>query len=74
MAYCTHCETLILAAIDSSRVYHAMLAELESAHIRHDVKEPFRLRQEVAGALKNRDSALKALNDHEYTHKRQAIG
>jgi hypothetical protein len=74
MEYCARCEGLMLAAINASKAYHDCLADLESAHIRHDVEEPFGLKQQVAKALRNRDSAINALNDHEYTHKSRATG
>jgi hypothetical protein len=73
MTYCEDCEGLMLAAINASRVYHNLVADLESAHIRRDNAEPFRLQQQVADALRNRDAAIKALNDHEHTHRVRAV-
>jgi hypothetical protein len=69
MALCGHCERLMLEAIEASRVYHVLLGELESAHIRHDTEQPFRIQQQVANALRDRDEAIRVLNDHERSHK-----
>ena len=73
MTYCADCEGLMLAAIDASRIYHRLIGDLESAHIRRDNQEPFRLHQQVTEALRNRDGAIKALNDHEHTHRMPAV-
>jgi hypothetical protein len=59
----------MLEAIEASRFYHALLGELESAHIRHDPEQPFRIQQQVAKALSDRDRAIRLLNDHERSHK-----
>jgi hypothetical protein len=64
----------MLTAVDASRVYHDLRGDLESAHIRRDAEEPFRLQRRVADALKDRNVAVKALNDHEHAHKRRAVG
>jgi hypothetical protein len=64
----------MLAAVDASRVYHDLAGDLESAHIRHDNEQPFRLQQQIANALKNRDGAIQALSDHERTHAKRAVG
>jgi len=69
MACCGHCEKLMMAAIDASTIYHALLGELESAHIRRDPDQPFRIQERVAEALTDRDAAIRALNDHERVHK-----
>jgi hypothetical protein len=63
----------MLAAIDASKAYYERVADLESAHIRHDI-DSFGLKQRVADALKTRDGAMKELNDHEHTHKNRAVG
>jgi predicted Rdx family selenoprotein len=73
MTYCADCERLMLAAISASRIYHDLVGDLESAHIRRDTAEPFRLQQQVADALRNRDAAIKALYDHEHTHRMPAV-
>jgi|SRR5690349_12475896 hypothetical protein len=70
IACCGQCEGLMLAAVDASRVYHALMAELEEAHIRHDPEQPFHIQERVAKALTDRDEAIRVLNDHERAHKR----
>jgi hypothetical protein len=69
MADCGQCERLMLAAIDASRAYHALLGELESAQIRRDPEQPFRIQKLVAKALADRDNAIRILSDHERAHK-----
>jgi len=69
MAPCRHCERLMLEAVEASRIYHVLLGELESAHIRRDPEQPFRIQQQVAKALSDRDAAIRVLNDHERSHK-----
>ena len=64
----------MLAAIAASKAYHNLMADLESAHIRHDVEQPFRIQQQVAKALLERDEAIRALNDHERVHGKHAAG
>jgi hypothetical protein len=58
----------MLAAIEASRAYHQLMGDLETAHIRRDARQPFEIKQQVAIALKSRDSAILALNHHERSH------
>ena len=48
---CPHCERLKLAAVEASGAYHDLLADLESAHIKHDNKLTIVLRERMAKAL-----------------------
>ena len=72
MVYCSQCEGLIIAAVKAARAYHDLTGDLETAHIQHDSERLFEIKQRVAIALKNRDSALRSLNDHEHTHAKLA--
>jgi hypothetical protein len=72
MAYCEHCERLMLAAVEKSRIYHDLLADLESAHIVRDVEQSFIIKQRVAEALRGRDEAIRVLTEHERTHAKDA--
>jgi hypothetical protein len=58
----------MLAAIEASRAYHDLMGDLETAHIRRDAGQPFEIKPRVAMALKDRDSAIQALNHHERSH------
>jgi hypothetical protein len=68
---CPHCERLKLAAVEASRAYHDIMADLESAHIiKHDDKLTLALREGMAKALLSRNVAISELTAHESTHKR----
>jgi hypothetical protein len=74
MASCEECEILALAAFDASRAHHNLLTVLEAVHICHDAALTLGIQQRVAKALRDRDEAISALNDHEGVHTKQAGG
>jgi protein involved in polysaccharide export with SLBB domain len=55
----------MLTAVDASRVYHDLRGDLESAHIRRDAEEPFRLQRRVADALTPAGGLLESADDRE---------
>jgi len=67
---CKQCESLLGAATAASRAYHAIQAELESAHIAHQNDRTIDLRLLVDKALQKRDAAIDQLSRHERTHLR----
>ena len=70
MSHCSHCDSLLQTALEASRAYHDLLADLEAAHIRHDTDLTFRIHEQVAEALSNRDAAVAAISEHARTHAR----
>ena len=70
MQECQQCGRLRLAASEASRAYHALEAELESAHIAHQNDRTIYLRPLVDRALLKRDAAIDELSTHERTHLR----
>jgi hypothetical protein len=67
---CSHCERLKLAALEASRAYHEILAELEFAHFSHNNALIPALRERLEKALRGRNTAISELTVHESTHKR----
>ena len=67
---CLQCEGLRQAAIAACEAYHNLLGSLEAAHIRRDTDTTFRIQQQAATALGNRNDAIRVLSEHESTHSR----
>jgi hypothetical protein len=66
--HCLECRGLQKLAIEASRAYHDLLANLEAAYIHHDSAASLTLSVHLGKALKLRDSALAELVNHESTH------
>jgi hypothetical protein len=68
MAACEHCERLRSAVRDASRVHHNLLAILEVAL---DDFEPAAagIQNYVTKALVDLEEAIRALNEHERSHR-----
>jgi hypothetical protein len=58
------------AAVEASRLYHGILAELEVAHIRKTEDALFDIQEQVNRALRNRNSTLADLMIHQRTEHR----
>ncbi len=65
---CSQCRHLQQLAIEASKAYHALLANLEAAYVRHDSEASLALSAHLDKALKLRDAALAELTNHESTH------
>ena len=70
---CPRCERLRSLTIQASASYHALLLELESAHIRGEYDRVFGLRREVDAAVMVRNAAIHELSRHEQTHLRAKV-
>ena len=70
--YCSQCKGLQRIAIEASRAYHELQANLEAAHIRHDLEDSLTLSRRLERGLKVRDASIKELTDHEGTHREKA--
>ena len=68
MSECAQCEALQVAALNASRRYHALLGELEAAHICRKTHAIFSIKQEASEALGNRNDAIKVRSEHESAH------
>jgi hypothetical protein len=62
----------MMAAVEASRIYYYVRADLESEHVVRDVEHSFKIKQRVAEALRGRDEAIRDLNDHERSHAKDA--
>ena len=71
MASCEDCERLMSAVLDASRVRHNLLAVLEAAH--QDAEITTGIQYYVDKVLVDLEEAIRALNDHERTHRQRAI-
>ena len=68
MASCDDCERLMSAVLNSSRVHHNLLAILEVAHDDFELAAAG-IQRYVTKALSDLEEAIRALNDHERTHR-----
>ena len=68
MALCEHCDRLMSAVLDASRVHHNLLAILEVAHDDASLP-PAGIQHYAAKALANLEEAIRALNEHERRHR-----
>jgi len=66
---CPRCEQLRVKALEATRAYHALLAQLESAHIKHEDHMTYALRLQLEEALRFRNIAIDELCRHEQTHQ-----
>ena len=71
---CRRCEELRSAAVDASKIYHALQAELEFAHISHQNERIVDLRQRRDAALLSRNSAIDELCAHEAHRQAKGAG
>jgi hypothetical protein len=62
------CADLSQAALEASQAYHDLLGALETAHIRSDTEEVYRLQVQVSRTVPRRDNALAELCQHQWTH------
>jgi hypothetical protein len=69
---CPRCEDLRQVAIAACEAYHILVGALEVAHIRHDTDMTFRIQQQAAEALGNRNLAIGELSQHEMTHAKES--
>jgi hypothetical protein len=67
MAACEDCERLMSAVLDASRVRHNLSAVLEAALL--DAEITSGIQYYVDRALVDLEEAIRALNDHERTHR-----
>jgi len=67
MASCEDCERRMSAVLDASRVRHNLSAVLEAAH--QDAEISSGIQYYVDKALVDLEEAIRALNDHERTHR-----
>jgi len=67
MASCEDCERLALAALSASRVRHNLIAVLEAAQ--QDAKITSGIQYYLDQALADVEDAIRAVNDHERTHR-----
>ena len=65
---CLQCRALERIALDASRAYHELLADLEAAHIRHDLEATSLLSVRLKKAFQRREMAVNELTAHESTH------
>jgi hypothetical protein len=68
MAACEHCERLRSAVGDASRVHHNLSAILEVAQNDFELTAAG-IQHYVAKSLADLEEAIRALNDHERTHR-----
>ena len=69
---CQLCFGLQRIAIEASRGYHELQANLEAAHIRHDSETALTLSRRLERASQVRDASIAELTDHESTHAEKA--
>ena len=55
----------------ASKAYHALLGDLEAAHILHNSEAPLRLSVLLEKALQIRDAAIAELTAHENAHEQE---
>jgi hypothetical protein len=67
MASCEDCERRMSAVLDASRVRHNLSAVLEAAH--QDAEISSGIQYYVDKALVDLEQAIRALKDHERTHR-----
>jgi len=67
MTSCEDCERLMSAVVDASRVRHNLSSVLEAAH--QDAEISSGIRYYADKALADLEEAIRALNDHERTHR-----
>ena len=65
---CPRCRELREIALTASMRYHAFLADLEAAHIRHDLEALPLVSLHLEKAFESRNAALAELTNHESTH------
>jgi hypothetical protein len=67
MTSCEDCERLMSAVLDASRVRHNLSSVLEAAH--QDAEISSGIQYYADRALVDLEEAIRALNDHERTHR-----
>ena len=71
---CDQCERLRAIAVEASRTFHDLTADLECAYLTHDAEAPMLISLRLVKASRDRDEARAELILHENTHplKKQA--
>jgi hypothetical protein len=64
---CPQCRYCKQAALTASKVYHAVLEDLEAAHISHNSEALMVLSARLESAFQGRNAAIVALTNHENT-------
>jgi len=68
MAVCEHCDRLKSAIVDTSQVHHNLLMVLEAAQKYADIPTAG-IQHYLGKALADLEEAIRALNDHQRTHR-----